>query len=105
MVDKEIKHHDNSSGVVSVVLGILSLVFFLIPFIGMILGIVGVVFAYKQNKSMPNKWSRAALWMCWIGIILGAAWTIYYIVIVVQFASTQYDQLQALQGANAGALG
>lgn len=101
MVDKEIKHHDNSCGVAGVILGILSIALFWIPIVGVVLGIVGVIFAYKQNKLMPNKWSKAGLWICWIGLILSALWTIFYVVMVVQYAMNQIQPL----GANAGAFG
>jgi len=99
VIDKEIKHHDNSCGVAGVILGILSLALCLIPFAGLIFGIVGIVFAYNQNKSMRNNWSKAGLWLCGIGIVLGSTWTIYYVIAVIKFASTQ------VLGANAGALG
>lgn len=93
-------HKDNSCGVVAVVFGILSLIFILIPFIGLTMGIVGVIFAYKQKKMMHNKWSKAGLWMCWIGVVIGFIWSVYYVKLMISIAQ-QYAQLAQLQGAGA----
>ena len=104
--DVEKKHGDNSAGVVGVVFGILSLVFAVVPIIGPILGIIGVIFSFKQRKNHPNRWSTAGLWMCWIGIIVGAVWSTYYIIGVIKLAQQYQQQLQALQqGAANGAGG
>ncbi|MDO8459481.1 MAG: hypothetical protein Q7S74_00060 [Nanoarchaeota archaeon] len=59
---------NNSSGVTSVVFGILSIVF--ASLIGIILAIISIGFAIKQNKSSPNKWSKAAMILSIIGLIL-----------------------------------
>lgn len=99
IADKETKHHDNSFGVAGVVLGILSLVLVMIPFIGLILGIVGVFFAYRQRKVMNNKWAVAGLWLCGIGIVAGAVWAVYYVKITLQIAAQYQSQLDALQQA------
>jgi len=95
----EKKHGDNSCGVVGVVFGILSLVFIIIPVMGPILGIIGVIFAYRQNKASPNKWAKAGLWMCWIGIVVGTVWSVYYIIGVVKFVEQYQQQLAALQAS------
>ncbi len=98
------KHGDNSCGVVGVIFGILSLVFVIVPFAGVILGIIGVIFSYKQKRIMANKWATAGLWMCWIGIILGAIWSIVYVKGVIEFAKQYREQLSALQSGGAGGL-
>lgn len=93
------RHADNSLGVVGVVFGILSLVFVIVPVMGPILGIIGLVFSYKQKKISSNKWAKAGLWMCWIGIVVGTVWSIYYIVGVVKFVQQYQQQLAALQAS------
>ena len=95
----EKKHGDNSMGIVGVVFGILSLVFVIVPVMGPILGIIGVIFAYKQKKVSSNKWANAGLWMCWIGIIIGTVWSIYYVIGVVKFAQQYQQQLEALRAS------
>ena len=60
--------NDNSCGIASVVLGILSIIFASIS--GIILGIISLVFALKQKKIAKNKWSKAGLILSIIGIIL-----------------------------------
>ncbi|MEK6811342.1 MAG: hypothetical protein AABX96_02420 [Nanoarchaeota archaeon] len=94
------KHRDNSCGIVGVVFGILSIVFILVPVVGLTLGIIGLVFAFRQNKHSSNSWSKVGLWLGWIGVIVGAVWSIYYIKIVVEAtrAAIDYQQLQAVQG-------
>ena len=59
---------DNSFGVASVILGILSIVF--LSFNGLILGIIALVFATKQQNRNPNKWGRVGKILSIIGIIL-----------------------------------
>lgn len=59
---------DNSFGVASVVLGILALT--LLPFNGLVLSIVSLIFANKQNKISKNKWSKAGKILSIIAIVL-----------------------------------
>lgn len=66
---------DNSFGIASVVLGILSIVFSSAS--GIILGIVGLIFSLKQKKRMKNSWSKAGFILNIIGIILGIIILIY----------------------------
>jgi len=65
--EKEFAKHDNSFGVASVALGIVSL----FSLGGLILGIISFVFAKKQEKIHANKWSKAGKILGIIGIILG----------------------------------
>ena len=68
---------NNDLGIVGVVFGILSIIFALFqPISGFIIAIIGLVFSFKQNKVMRNKWSKA-------GIILGAIGIILSIIIVI----------------------
>lgn len=60
---------DNSFGVASVILGILSIVISSIT--GVILGFIGLIFALKQKKINKNSWSKAGMILNIIGIIIG----------------------------------
>ena len=62
-------HKDNSFGTASVVLGIISIIFSSI--IGLILGIIGLIFALKQKKLSKNGWAKAGIILNVIGVILG----------------------------------
>lgn len=66
--------NDNSAAVVSVVLGILSIV--LASLVGLILGITGLIFAIKQEKYMKNKWTR-------VGKILNIAGIVVSVIVIV----------------------
>jgi len=59
---------DNSFGIASVTLGILSIVFAGIN--GVILGVVALIFANIQQKSYKTKWGNAGVILSIIGIIL-----------------------------------
>ena len=83
---------DNSSGIVGVVFGILSLLTLSVP--GVVMGIVGLLFSLKQNKVMKNKWSKAGIILNILGIILG----IIAIIFLYNFAINYLAQLQQLQG-------
>ncbi len=74
MIDKEIKHKDNSAGVAGVILGILSIVS---GVAGILFGFVGFWFALHQFKHGKNKWSKWGLILTIIGFVLGIALTIY----------------------------
>ena len=86
----------NSTAVL--VLGICSIVLGCF-FIGLILGIIGLVLSGKDNqmyKSNPELYDgycalNAGRIMSIIGIVFGALYTIYYIVIVVIFSSAAYS--------------
>lgn len=76
------------------VLGICSIVFSCL-FLGLILGIIGLSMAgkgrkmYKENPSMYDGFGslNAGYIMSIIGTILGALYILYYIVVVLIFAS------------------
>ena len=74
MIDKEIKHHDNSSGVVGIVFGVMA-VMSGIP--GILLGFIGFFFSWNQHKKSKNKWSKWGLWLNVVGFILGIIFAIY----------------------------
>ena len=67
--ESKLTSNDNSFGVASVVLGILSIL--LASLNGIILGIIALVFSQKQTAISANKWSRAGKILSIIGIIVG----------------------------------
>ena len=104
-------HGGNSCGVVGVVFGIMSLIFFLMPIFAVILAIIGLIFSFRQRKNIPNSWSTAGLWLNGVGLLIGVVWNILWVREVWNyFTSPQYletqrqlQQLQGLQGAASGA--
>lgn len=68
------KKEDNSFGVASIILGILSIVFASIN--GIIFGIIALVFASKQQKRAPNAWGRRGKVLAIIGIVLSLILTV-----------------------------
>jgi hypothetical protein len=62
------KKEDNSFGVAAVILGIFSIMFASLN--GIILGIIALIFANKQQKLFPNHWGKYGKVLSIIGIIL-----------------------------------
>jgi len=89
------KEGDNGFGIASVVLGILSVTFsVLIPFQGVFLGVIGLIFALIQRKKSNNKW---ASW----GVILSAVGIMLSIVILYLLLSIYPDLISQLQESGA----
>ncbi len=62
---------DNSFGVSSTLLGLLSLLLSIaLPFQGFVLGIIGLVFANKQKNKQSNSWAKAGKILSIIGIVV-----------------------------------
>jgi|WetSurMetagenome_2_1015567.scaffolds.fasta_scaffold174179_3 hypothetical protein len=66
--EKGSTNYDNSFGVASVVLGILSVIFASI--LGILIGIIALVFSVRQAKINPNSWSKWGKILSIIGIVL-----------------------------------
>ncbi|MEK6908635.1 MAG: hypothetical protein AABX23_01115 [Nanoarchaeota archaeon] len=79
MVDKEIRHHDNSAGIAGLVLGILS-VMSGVP--GLLLGFIGFWFSLHQHKHSKNKWSKWGIALNIIGFVLAIVLTVYLSIFV-----------------------
>ena len=94
MVKEDNKHvsEDNSFGIASVILGILSILFASIN--GLILGIVSLIFANKQIYKHSNKWGKNGKILAIIGIIL----SIIAIIVTIVF----YKGLGILPTPNIG---
>ena len=70
MVKESVKD-GNSLGVTSVNLGILSIIFSLfIPALGVILGLISLIFGLKQRRVNRNSWSKSGIILSIIGIVL-----------------------------------
>jgi len=76
------KEGDNSSGVVAVTFGILSIILASVP--GVILGITALFFASAQKKKHANKWSKAGSILGIVGIILS---------LVILYVAIKYSQV------------
>ena len=102
MVKREV---DNSFGIVGVILGIfsilfipLSLGFFGIPVITLILGVVGLVFSLKQKKISKNGWAKVGVRLNIIGIVLSLAVLIAGILLVRYLVNNPEILAQFQQG-------
>lgn len=93
MIDKEIKHNDNSSGITGVVLGILSI---LSGAPGLVLGLIGFLFSFNQYKNHKNKWAVWGLTLNIIGFVLAAVFAI----VLYNSVSGAVANLQGLSQAN-----
>ena len=60
----------NTYGIISLILGTISIIFFLNVLVAIPAGIIGIVLSKKQNKLYPNKISKAGFITSIIGIAL-----------------------------------
>ena len=90
----EVRHHDNSAGIVGIVFGVLS-VLSGVP--GILLGLIGFFFSLNQHKKAKNKWSQWGLVLNIVGFALGIILAIY----VAMFVSSSVAGLQGLSGLEA----
>jgi len=57
-------------GIMSGIIGIMNIIIFIQPLIGIALGVAGVIIAKKQLKIQHNDWAKAGFIISIIGIIL-----------------------------------
>lgn len=92
---------NNVFGVVSVILGIVSLamasVIFLGSVAGLILGIVGLVFALIQRKRANNKWVLWGMMLSIAGILINGI-VLYQIISLTMDGLSNYQQLCTAAG-------
>ncbi len=81
----------NGYGIASLVLGIVSIVFCWVPVLGLVSGILGIVFSVKQKKILPNGIATGGLVTSIIGLVLSGLYTLFWIFFAAtmgSFAST-----------------
>jgi len=74
---------DNSNGVASLVLGILSIIFSMVPLLGLILGILGIVFASKQKKIASSGAATGGMITSIIGLVFSILWTCAVVMMIL----------------------
>jgi hypothetical protein len=87
---------NNNFGIVSVVLGILSLIciftFFIGSIAGFLLGIIGFFFGLKQARLNKNSWSTAGMVLSVLGLVLSVAVFVWFVITVIKLLA-QFQQL------------
>lgn len=77
------KKDSNNYGIASLVLGIVSIVFCWIPFLGLIAGTLGIVFYAQQRKIHSNDITIGGLITSIIGLVFSVFWTIFWTAVIV----------------------
>ena len=85
------KSGENSFGVAAVVLGILSIMFASVN--GLIFGIIGLIFAKKQQSRSPNSWGKNGKTLAIIGIILSIVIIIVLLIKPELLSLQQYNAI------------
>ncbi len=80
-------HSSNSYGIASLVLGIVSIVLSWVPLIGLIAGILGIIFYTQQKRIFPNSISTSGFITSIIGIVLSAIYFLFLIFFVTIMGS------------------
>lgn len=80
MKKEEGKNYDNSFGVASVIMGILSLAFFWTVVLGVVFAILGFIFGIIQLKRNKNSWTI-------VGIILSVAGLLFSVLVLIGYAA------------------
>lgn len=107
-MSKEESQKDNSFGVASLVLGLISTVFLFFFPLGLILGLVGLIFGFVQRRKHKNPWATWGIVLSIIGIVLGILFAYTILSGISQMLnSPEYQQLlqqaqQAQELANSG---
>jgi ABC-type antimicrobial peptide transport system permease subunit len=76
----------NGMGIAALVLGICSIVFSWVFYLGLPCGIVGLVLGLKQKKTNPNKIATAGLILSIIGTVLTVLWIVLFVLLLGTFA-------------------
>ena len=84
---KKKKNKPNGLGIASLVHGIVSIVFCWVPILGMVSGILGIVFSTKQRKIYPNGITTAGLITSIIGLCFSGIYNILWLGIIAFFSS------------------
>ena len=74
-----VENKPNGYGIASLVLGIISIVFCWLPILGLVSGILGIIFHVRQKKIFPNGISTGGLVTSIIGLVFSA---LYFIILL-----------------------
>ena len=73
------KEQNNNFGIASLVLGISSVVFCWVPFLGLITGVLAIVFYAQQKKKGLNGVATGGLVTGIVGLVFSVLWTMFWI--------------------------
>ena len=74
---------NNGLGIVSIILGVISIVLCWLPILGLAAGIIGIFLAVKQRKLTADGLGTAGLVVSIIGTVFSVIYTIYWIFVVL----------------------
>ncbi len=69
----------NGYGIASLVLGIISIVFCWVPILGLVSGILGIIFHVQQKKIFANGISTGGLVTSIIGLVFSVIYSIFWL--------------------------
>lgn len=70
-------------GIASCILGSISIILFLMPYFGIVLAILAVVFSGKQKKIEPTGMATAGLVTGIIGIVINAVALLFVVIVLI----------------------
>jgi hypothetical protein len=79
MAKSEKTDKPNGYGIASLVLGIVSIVLCWVPVVGLVAGVLGIIFYVQQKKTFPNGISTAGLVTSIVGLAFSVLYTIFWI--------------------------
>lgn len=82
------ENKSNGYGIASLVLGIISIIFCWIPILGLVSGILGIIFYAQQKKIFPNGISTGGLVTSIIGLVFSALYNLFWLAVVVWTSSS-----------------
>ncbi len=80
-----VKQKNNNYGIASLILGISSIVFCWIPFLGLVAGILGIIFYVQQKKYSKNEIATGGLVTGIIGVVFSFIWLLFGLFIISLF--------------------
>jgi hypothetical protein len=82
---KKIENNGNGFGVASLVVSIFGFIFLLMPYFGIVLSVLGIVFGYVQKRKFSNGVATAGLILGIIGTVINAI--VLFVVLIILFAA------------------
>ncbi len=73
------RSESNSLGIAGFILGIINIIFFWIPILGIAMGILSIVLAVRQKRIYPNGIATAGLILGIISLAFGALFFVLYV--------------------------